>query len=393
MSLDLALLLPQVRALARDAVERAADRRRRLPEAAQSLDAAAQLDPQAVLDRITRAGIRWRGARPTCEPIGAAFPAPPHPEILHVLGADGSQILPDRHGIANFYLINVGSLHLIRGSGAAPQAASRPSLHFRDEDLYDETQAPIDPALVNGLRDAAEMAELARLAGECRGEPALALLDNALLLWVALQERDQRRKAVDRILQTYLAEMGRLQGVQAALAGFVDRPGSVNVLALAHLAGLPIDSIRPETLQANPFHRLLDRELFGLRLQPGERSARFTSTSPLNADFHKRGQEIQFFYLHTGYQGQIARVEVPEWVGQEPRLLGWVHAGILEQCRTTGIPYPLVRAHELAVVAQADRAALEQMLQAAMMQAGLQTRISQKAQTKRWTAQRRRHRL
>jgi hypothetical protein len=70
-----------------------------------------------------------------------------------------------------------------------------------------------------------------------------------------------------------------------------------------------------------------------------------------------------------------------------------VHAGVLEQCRTTGIPYPLVRAHELAVVAQADRAALEQLLQAAMLRVGLQTRISQKAQTKRWTAQRRRHRL
>jgi hypothetical protein len=393
MTLDLAQLLPQVSQLATDAADRAADRNRRLPEAGRALEAAARLDPQALLDRIGRAGTRWRGARPTDEPVGAAYPAPPHPERLHVMGADGSQVLPDRHAIASFYLINIGSLHLIHGSGEPPQVASRPSLHFRDEELYDETLLPIDAALVAGRRDAAEMGELARLSDSCRGESALTLLDNALLLWVALQERDQRRHAVDRILQAYLTEMGHLQQSGAALAGFVDRPGSVNALALVHLAGLPLDSVNPESLQANPFRRLLDRDLFAQRLQPGERTARFASTSPLNADFHKRGQEIQFFYLHTGYQNQIARVEVPEWVGQDSRRLGWVHAGILEQCRTTGIPYPLVRAHELAVVAQADRAALEQLLQAALLRAGLRPHISQKAQTKRWTAQRRRHRL
>ncbi len=393
MSLDLAQVLPQVSQLAANAAERAADHRRRLPEAGRALESAAQLDTQAVLERITRAGSRWRGARPTDEPVGAVYPPPPHPDRLHVIGADGSQVLPDRHAIASFYLVNIGSLHLIHGSGEPPRAASRPSLHFRDEDLLDETLVPIDAALVAGRRDGAEMAELARLAGETGGEPALALLDNALLLWVALQERDQRQKAVDRILRAYLSEMGSLQQRGAALAGFVDRPGSVNVLALLHLASLPLDAINPEALQANPFRGLLDRELFALRLRPGERSPRFVSTSPLNTDFHSRGQEIEFFYLHTGYQNQIARVEVPEWVGRDPGLLGWVHAGILEQCRTTGIPYPLVRAHELAVVAQADRLALEQLLQAALLQAGLQAHISQKAQTKRWTAQRRRHRL
>ena len=393
MGLDLPQLLTQVTQLAEETAARADQLRRRLPAAVEALQAASRLSEQDLAARIERAGDRWRGALPTLEPVTATYPPPAHPERLHLIGADGSQILPDRHGIASYYLINVGSLHLIHGTGLPPQGYTRPLLYFREQELYDEDQNAISPDMIAGQRDVAEMAELARQAEGSSGEPTVALLDNALLLWIALQERDHRRRQVQRVLQEYWDAMSRIRESGAALTGFVDRPGSLGVLALAHLASLPVESIDPAALRAGPFRGLLDRQLFGQILQPGYRSARFTSTSPLNREFQSVRHGIHFFYLHTGYQGQIARVEIPEWVSGSPKLLAWVHAGILEQCRLTGIPYPLIRAHELAVVAQADRHALEQMVSVALIRAGLEPRHSQKAETKRWTARRRRHGL
>jgi hypothetical protein len=134
--------------------------------------------------------------------------------------------------------------------------------------------------------------------------------------------------------------------------------------------------------------------LFADRLKPGQRSARFVDSSPVNRDFKTAGHQVQFFYLNTGAPETVARVEIPEWVAEDPAKMDWVHAGIIEQCKTTGgFPYPLVRAHELAIVTAADRQAFESMLEGALIRRGLRPRRSQKAQTKRWTGPRRRHRV
>jgi NurA-like 5'-3' nuclease len=138
---------------------------------------------------------------------------------------------------------------------------------------------------------------------------------------------------------------------------------------------------------------LTDRLLFGRHLEAHERSARFRHPAKINDEFAARGHEIQFFYLHTGAQDGVARVEVPLWVADDAARMTMVHAGIVEQCRLTGVPYPLVRAHELALVGQDDRRALDRLVQAALIRHGISGLASQKAQTKRWTGRRRRHRL
>jgi hypothetical protein len=99
---------------------------------------------------------------------------------------------------------------------------------------------------------------------------------------------------------------------------------------------------------------------------------------------------MQFFYLNCGPEQQIVRVEIPAWVGENPTYLERVHAGLVEQTRLTGIPYVLIRAHELAVVGMAERQALDQMMNQILLEHGLDARISQKAQSKRWTGRRRR---
>jgi hypothetical protein len=392
MSLDLPALLPQMESLGRSASERAADQSVRLPQALEAFAAASRLSREEIQHRLERAGTRWPGAYPTAEPIDGVYACPPHPQRLHILAADGSQVYPDRHGLALFYLVNIGSLHIDIGSGEAPEASTTSRLVFEEADLYGEEEGLIPSAMIDGQRDVAEMGELARRSQTAAGL-TLAILDNGLLLWLALQARDVHRAEVARLTAAYLEELGRLKSAGAAVAGFVDRPRNANVLALLHLASLAPEQVTEEALRVHRWRGLTDRALYSRRLRPGERSARFEHASPVNEQFRQAGHAVEFFYLCCG-QDQIARVEIPSWVGADPGLLATVHAGVIGQCRASqGFPYALVRAHELAVVTLQDRQALEEMVAETLLRHGLPAATSQKALTKQWTGARRRHRL
>jgi hypothetical protein len=394
MSLDLPTVLPQVEQMGRTLAERQAEAARRLPIAQAALNGAARLSAEDLQARIARAGDRWRGALPSLEPLDQTYSPPAHPARLTLIAADGSQIYPDRHAVAFYYVINVGSIVIHHGSGEPPLVNTRPDVHFEDTDLHDPEGGSVTTALINGLRDAAELDELASLAEQDPERPCLALLDNGLLLWLALQVRDQDRRQIDRVLQAYLGHLDRLRAADAVVAGYIDRPRSSDVLALLHLAMLEKDQITDERLRASPFRGLTDRSLFGRFLPEGHRSAAFIEGSPLNRDFEKRHHGVGFFYLHTAAAEQIARVEVPEWVAQDPAMMGLVHAALLEQARSTGgFPYPLVRAHELAVITQNERREFDRLLSGVMQRHGMQARVSQKALTKRWTGDRKRHRV
>ncbi len=393
MSLDLPTVLPQMDRMGQTLAERQAEAAARLPLARQALDLAARLPPEDLQARIARAGDRWRGALPSSEALDQPFAPPPLPQAVMLLAADGSQIYPDRHAVAFYYLINIGSIVFRLGQREPPHVRSRPQVYFEEADLYGPEGGAISPALINGMRDAAELGELAVLAEQHDSRPCLALLDNSLLLWLALQVRDQDRRQVDRILQRYLEHLDRLRKAGAAVAGYIDRPRSSDVLALLHLATLDEGQITEEALRTSPFLRLTDRSLFTQALPEGHRSAVLIEGSPLNRDFERRGHRIAFFYLRTA-PAQVARVEIPLWVAADPQALDVVHAALLQQARSTGgFPYALVRAHELAVISQNDRAQFDLLLTQAMQRHGISSSISQKALTKRWTGERKRHRV
>ncbi|MGD8814090.1 MAG: DNA double-strand break repair nuclease NurA [Anaerolineales bacterium] len=383
MSLDIPQLFPQLHGMVQTAAEQAAELQRLLPKAEQALDSCASIDAQELMDKIQRAGQFWKGVLPTNEPINAVIPPPDKQETFTTIGADGSQIYPNRHALTLYFLINIGSIIVKHGSGEAPLVVSRPAIFYEAQDLYPESSELISSALVNGKRDAAEMNELARLADEEQAQPTLALLDNGLILWIASREMEQPSTQVEIIKSDYLRSMQVIKDSGAALAGYIDRPRTTNVLRLLHLASLPLEAINDENLRAHPFQPLTDQMVFAQRLPAGHRSCRF-GLLPENKDFARAGHNIQCFYLNTGYQDQIARVEIPVWVAENQILLDLVHAGILEECRVTGMPYVLARAHELAVVSQPDRLTLERALNTLLLERGILSDVSQKELAKRW---------
>ena len=389
MTLELSKVADQIDEMGRVLAERAARDRKALPAARELLRHFAHEQEALCLVADSDAGRRLRCASPGDEPLDAALPAPPMPPQLSLASADGSQIYPDRHGLAFYYVINIGTILFRHGSGQAPQVTTRPRLCYAEPEIYPGGR-PVTGDLISAERTLAEMQALTELvlAEPVEGPPRLGLGDGPLLLWLPRADLPQGRQ--ERILADYLACLDRLRRDGAPVAGFVSRPQSAEVVALLYLAHLPPEERGAvDSLADTAYRGLTDRALFGY-LEPGQRSALFMRGTAANLDFRTRGHAIFFFYLNTA--ADLARVEVPEWVARHPQALDLVHAAVYEQsCFNNGYPYVLTRADEQAVIQGVEREALEGMIVRAMARHGLPLpELSQKAQQKRVARWRRR---
>jgi hypothetical protein len=352
-------------------------------------------------ERLRHPARTIRAAIPTDEPLDEVHPLPAVRERYTVIAADGSQIQPDPHGAALYYLLNVGSLVYRHGSGEAPEAHSEPVLGYTEADLY-ENGRPVAGNLLDVRRD---LAEITRLADLCAAEPpastgsgepgrTVALVDGTLLLWVLEDRSEDWRRAK---VMAYLDQLQRIRESGAAVAAFTSRPRRAEVTRLLHLASLEGDTGRAAE-EPNPLEHLPDRAVFET-LPPGARSALFVSPSPINHDYYRpAGHGVHFCYLNLAEEGRdpaTARIELPAWVAQDSERLALVHGAIVAQARITGdYPYALARADELAYVSGQEREAFEEMVTTALLHAGVRSALSPKAYYKTLTRRgRRKHRV
>ena len=128
-----------------------------------------------------------------------------------------------------------------------------------------------------------------------------------------------------------------------------------------------------------------DQELFELLLEPRHRSPLYRS-SHLAARFALGltvGEQWNHFYhLHGG--SEIARVEVPCGLADDPELLALSHAMLVKQCELGfGYPVAISEAHEQAVISGHDREEFRRMTLMLLEQRGLPTPESGKSSSKR----------
>lgn len=386
MTLELNKVAPQIDEMGRVLAERTRQQNGTLPAVRELLCLFAH--EWEMLRRVAAsdAGLRLRCASPGEERLDGSWAAPNMPQNATIIATDGSQVFPDRHGVAFYYAINVGGIIFRHGTGQQPEVVTVPQLYFTEDQVYPRGQ-PISGDQVSAERDLAEMRVLANMtvAEPSAQPPCMALADGPLLIWLqrAAVPEDQQM----RILADYIGHLAELQANDAAVAGFVSRPRSAEVVALLYLAHLREEERDAVTsLAETPFKGLTDRALFGY-LQPGQRSALFERGTAANRDFRARGHTIHFFYLHTGRE--VARVEIPEWVARHPQKLDLVHATVYDQCRyNNGYPYVLTRADEQAVILGDEREVLEEMIARAIAQRGLPlpalSRKAQQKQVARW---------
>ena len=361
------------------------------------LDSAAQVDPAAAMAATQPASDRPYLAANAQEALVGAYHCPAPPNDWCVAAVDGSHIDVDRHLPVSCYLVNLGGCVLTYGSRPDAEFFSHPYLATDPVDLY--LVDPANPAqeeavsgpLLGLVRTVMELERLAEAAGELPpGLPALALVDGSLVLW-GLSGQGYRPFVRDAIIQDrFLQALESLRAVAQrrplTLAAYVSLPRSTEVVNAVRRCLCPHDAARcrracgnrrsvlPPCNQANEF---LDRELFQRLLQPGWRSPVYRTNSSVPRENYGDDHQVYFYYLHAGEE--IARVEVPQWVARDSRLLDLGHCLIVDQCRRgQGYPVAVSEAHEQAVVRTSDRRLFKDMVSQALEREGLSAYTSEK---------------
>lgn len=390
MTLELEKLSAEVNQMAENVYERQQLFDMLLEEALAKLHAHAEDWPridfclQGAIDQVGLKELRSAKPLDRQEPLDAVVDAPRPPGQATIVAADGSQIMPDRHGAFLYSLINIGILVYYHGSTDAPRQYTVPTLDYpgKDEGQRFEDRA----AIVSLRRDQAEIQTLARAVWEQRQapRPLLAVLDQRLLYWPAVGANDSEG---NRVVTAWQAEMSSIRQVGGLLAGYIARSRKQSLLTM--LEALDIDE--PDFDLARLTKRdqtpgLSDAALFARLLGPGQRSKVFVDVSQHNADFADKEalNEVCFFYFNPGPSGrQIARVDMPRNVAEDRQAVDHVHALLYEQCHYLGqYPYALTRADEVAVVSRRDQEHLDVMIENAMQRRGLSGEATAKQRAK-----------
>ncbi len=380
MTLELNKVTHQVARLGEQAAQRKREFDALTPQVRETLHAHRDDAELFELARRATETKRWRGAIPIGEPLDSAIDPPPHPDRLSIVAGDGSQIYPDAHGLALYYVINIGTIVFRHGSGQAPIVNTYPTVSSDVEDGDDEI---IAGPVVNARRDVGELTRIAELAlAENQTTPTVALMDGALALWVQTAAIPQDEQ--DRVQRDYVQQLDRLREARLPIGAFLSRPRSTNLTQLAHLATFD-DADRALSSVMNDrgpaFKGLRDTTVMAALLKAGQRSALFEVAPAWNTVYRDRGHSIHFFYVNVGTSAEpkLARVEVPVWIAQDRSAVGVLHAAIVEQCKVSpGYPYVLARAHEIAVVTNTERAEFERMIATQLTRQGVEARPSEK---------------
>jgi len=357
-------------------------------------------DWQGIKSAVQNSRLGYLAALPHEDP-GAFFPPAVLDAGFSVAASDGSQIEPERHHMAEFFVLNVGWAVLHYGEGARAELGNAPEVRFRSEDLGFEVNGrriPIRAELLAILRSVLERRKLADLLEAIPAErTAIGLADGSLLDWTLETRAADLPPEVERDM---LAQFDRIRASGHLLASYVSRPASRDVV---NLARVPLCSDRPDmdcrhctsrlakgVADCDAVDGLHDADLlWQRRLPPYHRSALFQPRQRVQERYGEH--RILCFYLNAG--PEIGRVEVPEWVALDEAKLNLTHALVADQCRRgrfhgrlPGYPPALVEAHEQAVLDGNDRMVFEQMLERRLIRAGLPAEISAKRLSKQMKA-------
>ncbi len=385
--LDLTKLARQIPGISKHLTQEALAARQRLELALQLMQQAeARSDELVARQQEWRHRLVFTNAEPV-EPLTTrAFVAAP-PRAHTAIATDGSQIAPSQHEIAYCYLINIGRVVLHYGQSRHPFLDSLPEVFYRPEDLYESRQWGIrTEEWIAHRRTASEATALAELASAIWAParppvPTIALVDGSLIYWFL---EPLPAEARDRILGAILDAWDKLQAAGIPVAGYLSASRSVEAINFLRLQACPYKTPdcfthcppsletdsqgMPKRAPCQVFEPVRDATLWASLLQPGQRSPLWRSSARI-LDLYGP-HRIYFCYVHVGTE--IARIEVPAWVAENPALfesaLSLTVAQVQKGC---GYPVALAEAHNQAVVRGGDRTSFFALLEREMMKAGI----------------------
>ena len=330
------------------------------------------------------------------EPLDTRVEIAIPPKAHTVIATDGSQMAPSHHEIAYCYLINIGRVVLHYGQSRHPFMDSLPEVFYKTDDLNISRQWGIRIEEWLGYwRTASETVALAELCTSwaksqeeqsknpqlpitndqlpITNVPTLAMVDGSLIYWFLEQLPSEAR---DRILTPIFAAWEQIRAAGIPLIGYLSASRSSEAMNFLRLPVCPHPVPNCQTycnnldkLPCQVFDPLRDARFWLSQLQPGQRSPLWRSGAKI-LDLYGKEQSIYFCYVHVG--SEIARIDMPGWVAEDPVMFDQALSLMLGQVQKGyGYPVTLAEAHNQAVVTGSDRARFFAMLEQQMIKAGL----------------------
>ncbi|MFP4441317.1 MAG: DNA double-strand break repair nuclease NurA [Chloroflexaceae bacterium] len=397
MSLDLTTLSKQVRQMS-GALALSADEivgRTRQVRARYVEESGAESTWSRAVD-LSRETATWLLARPV-EPLDTVRDVPPRPAAYALVATDGSQIDVDRHGSVFCYLINIGRVYLRYGHAPTARLSSQPALYYEEEDLYltdGARRVAIEGNYLSARRDAEEGIVLAELADSFLTDdlPAIAMQDGTLVRWTL---SGAEKFVQEHFLRLYLHYLDHMRERGIPVVSYISRPRAPELVGMIRLMYCPdvdlakgrgarcsecsdVQAGRPPSCSI--CQGLVDADILAERLTEGQRGPLFVSMSRINVETYGP-HLVHFFYMRVGRE--LARVELPRWVAQDPAQVDLAHTLVYDQCiKGDGYPVALARAHEQAIVRSADRRAFQRMVDGSLQRADLPNTTSRKRESK-----------
>ena len=366
MPLDFNQIAPQIISMGEYLKSRGDERKFALKLAMENLSAP-PMDLAKLQKRIDSAKTTWLVAD-LKEPLSTRKTAPQCPEDYAVIGVDGSHIDIDRHRSEHCFLINTGGITIEYGNKPDALLFGESRLYFKDEDTSlsgsDGKKVAIEREILGLKRNIEELRMLAARMMEMKtAVPVIGLLDGTLTLWGIIGQEYQDILIEEYINKGLIKCMDELHEAckkkPLAMGSYISFPRSTEIVNILRVILCPHENVNcdkycghGEEKPCDAAGLLNDRDIFSEYLVTGERSAVFSSRSSIMKSYGNH--RVNFFYMKL--EGEVARMEIPQWIADNDDYVDLIHSVVLKQCELgVGYPVALMEAHEKAVIKGAER--------------------------------------
>lgn len=320
--------------------------------------------------------------------LSKVFPLPPSMPTHSVVAVDASQIEIDTHEVVLCFVLNAGRIVIHYGAGDIPILENQSKLFFKEEDLY--VQGQYEKQLIQGetlaeIRQKFEASHLADLLLKHHKEdtPTVALVDGRLVTWD--RSGDFRKDPAAFRAPHFEDLFCTTSKLNIPVAGYVS--GSrTSLVANTLRAKSCVKSAmrcsdcefrRDKSAMCNYIAGVRDTSLFKNLLNLGERSCNFYGGINSISQNEVPKYRIGFFYINVG--SEIARVEAPDYVLENPQLTNMLHRIVFDQAQKgMGYPITLQEAHNFAVIKSEDRERFFNILKKQLAKHGFEIKVTSK---------------
>ncbi len=202
------------------------------------------------------------------------------------------------------------------------------------------------------LRTRGELDRIIQFMQAHKGARAVAFLDGTLTISFVRNMDEERQKQYRDLVREVLRQS---KESRIPLVGYIDSSKSIDLMTLL----LSLSSGAKQGYDRTRSLGVTDAAL--LRADPrgmgwGGRSRTFICNRDDSVIGNEYYEDICFTYFQTTQGNPPARLEIPRWVFEDPKLYEWVINVVRAECVVgVGYPYPIETADAVAVLTGEDR--------------------------------------